>query len=101
MKSAHVDDQHLQLWVAINTPEPIIRAPLTVESKGRPTASLRRYCMSASCAIDSIGGWMCTTMPFAAANSHSHSALGLSRKARSEPSPQLDATAIALLGNYS
>src|SRR5580704_15736860 len=28
-----------------NKPEAIIRAPLTVESKGRPTASLRRYCI--------------------------------------------------------
>src|ERR1700685_1672735 len=70
-----------------NTPEPIIRAPFTVESKGRPTASLRRYWMSASCPIDCIGGWMCTTMSFASANSHSHSALGLSRKMRSAPSP--------------
>src|ERR1700722_20247204 len=56
------------------TPEPSIRAPLTVESKGRPTAPLRRYCMSTSCPTDSIGGWMCTTMPFAAATPHSHSA---------------------------
>src|SRR5271154_3555777 len=37
-----------------NTPEPIMRAPLTVESKGRPTASLRRYCMSASCPIGAV-----------------------------------------------
>jgi drug/metabolite transporter (DMT)-like permease len=32
--------------------------------------------MSDSCPIDCIGGWMCTTMSFASANSHSHSALG-------------------------
>lgn len=69
------------------TPEPIIRAPLTVESKGRPTASLSRYCMSDSCPTDSIGGWMWATRSLDAANSQSHSALGLSRNARSAPSP--------------
>jgi hypothetical protein len=82
-----VDDQHLKLWVTIEHPG--ADHPGAVDGRVEGSANrLVEAVLHEHLVPDrqqSVDG--CTTMPFAAANSHSHSALGLSRETRSEASP--------------
>jgi hypothetical protein len=82
-----VDDQHLKLWVTIERLGADHPGAVDGRDEGSANRLVEAVLHEISCPTDSIGGWMCTTMPFAAANSHSHSALGLSRKTRSEALP--------------